>query len=532
MKILTFSFQNPLDDSTNREELEKTFETLTDCKNSISEDGKTVAVTITDETGIFTVTDNLVAGAAAVNCPVEPRPVIKENDEEETKKKMPRIPLTVFVAVVCLSIMAAVLLTSAFFIRLYKPAINLFNPGNSGTEDKALFSELTTFDRFFKTYGYSPNQLSDEEMTSYLLKAYVSATGDKYAYYYDAEEYDQQKMANVATGVGMGVNIMSNELEYKGEDLMVLQVTRVYEGSPAYKAGVRLGDCIAWSGIGESRKSLSDFSTFAEATATLRAEKEGDTISFTALRHDGDSYKEIEFNVAAKVFVAPPVSGRVSTTNPEVGIIDIVEFNLTTPRYLKQSMNQLIEQGITEFVIDLRENPGGDLKSIIACLSYFLEDNQLILRIRDRDGNAKDEFVSVRYNSGLYADCSVRPEEIGMYSKYRYAIIVNGGTASAAELFTAAFRDYDLAKIVGEKTYGKGCMQNQYDLSAFHIPGALRLTTNFYDPPSLVNYDGIKISPSEGYAVELPEAYETTYYTLIPEAEDTQMAAAISSFVS
>ncbi len=532
MKKLFFSFVEPIEQAEEREEIQNALSKLTTCPVSVDADGKHVTVSVEDETQIFSVRENLIAGAAANGKPVNSEPtVLSDEDAGEAKKagkKMPSVSLGTFIVVICLSILAAVLFTTAVFVRNMRSSVNVTRPGSqdSGTD---IFPEITTIDSFFKSYGYDLGDVTDQELVTAMMKAYCQATGDQYAYYYDEKELEAQQLANQGTGVGMGVNIVDRYVDWNETTYAVVQIVRVYEGSPAYEAGMLAGDCIYAIGTGDSKKTINSFQTFNEASALLKAEKEGDIISFTVLRPNGDTYEEIPFNIEARLFIAPPVSSRISETDPSVGIVTVTEFNLSTPLYFKSAMNALIAQGIERFVIDLRNNPGGELKSIEAVLSYFLNENDLMIRIRGKNGSVKDELVSVRYNSGTYAECSVKAEEIGMYKDYAYAVLVNENTASAAELFTSNFRDHNIGTIVGVKTYGKGCMQNMYLLSAYGIPGALKLTTHFYDPPSLVNYDGIGISPTEGYEVEVPEAYRGTYVTLIPEADDAQLQSAIQA---
>ena len=112
-----------------------------------------------------------------------------------------------------------------------------------------------------------------------------------------------------------------------------------------------------------------------------------------------------------------------------------------------------------------------------------------------------------------------------MYRDLKSVVITNENTASAAELFTATFRDYGLAKIVGATTYGKGCMQTILPLDEYGLEGALRVTTAMYFSQSRKIYHEIGIEPD--YAVELPEeAYEYNFFVL-PENLDTQLQKAI-----
>ena len=129
--------------------------------------------------------------------------------------------------------------------------------------------------------------------------------------------------------------------------------------------------------------------------------------------------------------------------------------------------------------------------------------------------------------SGSYAACSVAASEIGMYRNYTHAVITNGYTASAAELFTAVLKDYSLATVVGETTIGKGVLQTVYNLEKWGYSGAIKLTTGYYNPPSGVNYDGVGVLPH--VEVKLSEAAANKSIYLLTEEEDDQLQEAVKA---
>ena len=124
----------------------------------------------------------------------------------------------------------------------------------------------------------------------------------------------------------------------------------------------------------------------------------------------------------------------------------------------------------------------------------------------------------------------MKAEDIAKYRNYPAAILINGYTASAAELFTSGMKDYGLATVIGEVSYGKGCMQSIIDLSIYDLPGAMKLTTSFYFPPISDNYHGIGVLPDDGYEVVLSEeAAKVNPYSLLDDnqALDNQLSAAL-----
>jgi hypothetical protein len=115
-------------------------------------------------------------------------------------------------------------------------------------------------------------------------------------------------------------------------------------------------------------------------------------------------------------------------------------------------------------------------------------------------------------------------EEIGMYRGYSYAILINGNTASAAELMAAVFRDYSLGTVIGEKSYGKGSVQGLYSLADIGLEGGLRVTTKMYFPPCGEGYNGMGITPD--ISVAFPEG---KHLGMVTESEDTQLMCAIEN---
>ncbi|MBR5286851.1 MAG: S41 family peptidase, partial [Clostridia bacterium] len=154
------------------------------------------------------------------------------------------------------------------------------------------------------------------------------------------------------------------------------------------------------------------------------------------------------------------------------------------------------------FIFDVRNNGGGYLDEILAVLDTLLPEGPII-NIVDKNG------ATQTHNSD--ANCI----------KGEMVVLCNGNTASAAELFTAALRDYKLAKTVGQTTFGKGTMQTTRLLSD---GSALKLSVAFYNPPSNVSYDKIGIKPD--YEIKLTEYWENRYFKM-PIEEDTQLQKAI-----
>jgi carboxyl-terminal processing protease len=171
-------------------------------------------------------------------------------------------------------------------------------------------------------------------------------------------------------------------------------------------------------------------------------------------------------------------------------------------------MESLQKQGCEKFIFDLRGNPGGELNSVVAMLDYLLPEGPIV-HILDSNKNVTNVYKSDKND--------VKGEMV---------VLTDGLTASAAELFTSALRDYEKATLIGTKTYGKGCGQSFHPLSN---GGLITVTSFYYNPPFGENYDGIGIYPD--IEVELPEEYRNTNTLIIPQESDTQLNAALEELI-
>ncbi len=426
---------------------------------------------------------------------------------------------TVSLPVFIVSLIAAVLVVGVLAFSL-GGVFSALLPGMFGSSDilgtdpdadvEDYVGKIGLFDQIFKQYSIydTDGQLLLDQM----LKAYAAATGDLYAAYYTEEEFNALMEENGGNAVGVGIMVIEST-DPKG-----VMIISVIKDSPAAAAGVLPGDIIVGIGRGENAVSFADCSY--EAALDLLTGDAGSLAEITVLR-DGE---ELQFSITRAPVNIITVTGKVSETDPTVGIVRIEQFDLKTPAQFKEIMESLIGRGCTKFIYDLRNNPGGDLRSVMAVLAFFLEEDDLVTSIVGRDGSTEYEKIEAVSFEGEYADCSIKAEDIGRYRFYGKAVLVNGYSASAAELFTATLRDYELATIVGTTTFGKGILQSIFSLEPFGYKGGMKLTTGYYSPPSGENYDGKGITPHK--VVE--PAFEKSIY-LLTEQEDNQLQAAITA---
>ena len=392
----------------------------------------------------------------------------------------------------------------------------------SSSEIPEYFEDLIALDKFFKEHSYEG--FDEEKMAEAILDAYVAATGDIYAEYLNAEEYEAYFEERAGEFVGIGVSIVNSEIEIGGAKYKTMEIISVFKDSPAMESGVMVGDHITYvENNGEMQ--LVNTLGYTNALECMLGES-GTAAKFIVYRKNGGDYEEVPFEITRRKVESESVTYKVSETNREVGIINITGFDLTTPTQFKEAVNFLRDvKKCKYFVFDLRNNPGGSLDSIETVLSYFLNEGDEIVSTEYADGTTESMVARVKRYYVDYSSLDVKKDEIGMYRDLDFIVLTNENTASAAELFTATMRDYSLAKIVGKTTYGKGCMQTLYPLDSYGIPGGLKLTVAMYYSASKTVYHGTGIVPD--YDVDLSDEAKKINFYILPENMDAQMQKAI-----
>jgi carboxyl-terminal processing protease len=297
---------------------------------------------------------------------------------------------------------------------------------------------------------------------------------------------------NRGTMVGIGVRVIFDN------DKNLIEVISVMPDSPAEAGGMLPGDYIYKVGS----EYISELGYFA-SVEKIKGEK-GTEVTLTVLR--GSNYLEEK----VMTFIRDEVNMQTVSSrkiNENIGYIRILEFNKETPNEFISAMEELQHNGATQFIFDVRYNPGGDLDGIQKTLDYLLPEGPII-RIVYKDGHEE-----VKYSDANFVDVPM-------------IVLINENTASAAELFAAALRDYEKATLIGVKTYGKGTMQTILGLGD---GSGLRISQYMYNPPYGDNYENIGVFPH--IEVKLPEELlkEKNFYKLTDD-EDTQLQAAIYRF--
>ena len=458
--------------------------------------------------------------------PVAPKPHVAQTPPPEKGKK---VSLTAAISTVIVAVVLAVLLTFSLTTAYMKANTStVITPGQSQPE-AGPFDQLEIIDRLFRSATVL--DIDEEALITGVLKGYVAATGDVYAEYFTAEEFQSQMDTNNGKMCGIGVSVVNGILNLNGVDYQVITIANVYPDSPAEKAGVLPGDHIMYVGKGEDRTLVHELG-YTQALAVMKGE-EGTECTFTVLRRpagaaEGTPYEEVEITAIRETFTTRSVTFRHYSEDETVGIIKMTGFDNTTRDQFVEAVETLKSEGCTSFVLDLRGNPGGLLTSVEDVLVFFLQEDDTIITTKDASG--RETTTTVTLNKAGKVMCGtgeLTAEDIGRYRDLKISLLVNDYSASAAELFTSNIRDYELGTIVGTTTYGKGCGQTTYPLSRYGYDGALKLTSFYYYPPCGEGYDGIGITPH--VEVELSEEAQKYNINLLPDELDNQLAAAVAS---
>jgi carboxyl-terminal processing protease len=275
------------------------------------------------------------------------------------------------------------------------------------------------------------------------------STLDPHSSFFSPIEYARMRERQEGRYYGIGIQIVSVDGD--------VTATRVFEGSPAYKAGMRLGDVFSRI-AGEDAKGWTN----DQAMGKLRGPK-GTTVNIE-IRRRGYG-QPIPIALTRDEVLIPTVTSSFMIDDT-TGYIRMQDFGENTDRDVKQALRQLKAKGMKRLLFDIRLNPGGPLDQAIKVANEFLPKGRMIVYTRGRVQNSDQDY---------------RATEDGEFADIPIVMIANRGSASASEIVTGALQDHDRAYIVGETTFGKALVQSIYKVSG---GAGLALTTAHYYTPS------------------------------------------------
>jgi len=349
------------------------------------------------------------------------------------------------------------------------------------------YSKLTELENVIKNNFVG--QADMEQARDAAAEAMVDALGDRWSYYISAEDYAAYQDNKDNSYVGVGITII------KREDAAGFDITEVTPGGSAYEQGVLPGDIlIAVDGQPVAEKTTTDIRTIVRG-------EEGTNVSVTVLRNE----EELEFTLQRKRIQLAVARGQM--LDGGIGLVRIENFNTNCASETIAAVKDLLEQGATKLIFDVRNNPGGYVKEMTKVLDYLLPEG-VLFRQEDNTGKAS-QIDSDK-------DCLEVP----------MAVLVNGDSYSAAEFFAAALREYDWAIVVGQQTVGKGYYQYTIDL---YDGSAVNLSCGKYFTPKGVNLTEVGgLTPDAEVEVDEQTAAQIASQT-ISVTEDPQIQAAIEA---
>lgn len=336
---------------------------------------------------------------------------------------------------------------------------------------------------------------------------------DPYSVYYNEEDYPS--MLEDTSGEYCGIGAMVSQNRSTG----IATVVKVFENSPAFEAGMLPGDII-YEVEGES---VAGIELDLLVSNYIRGE-EGSKVKITVLR--GDANDEVDLTIERRQIEVPTVEHEMLENH--VGYVCIMQFDEVTGQQFKLAVDDLESQGMEKLVVDLRDNPGGLLDAVVEILAYVLPDDKMdgmLVSTADKDGKGDRFFCKdgkIQYESDYQQSNSSYPKDDNHEVDVPLAVLVNGNSASASEVFTGAIQDYEAGVVVGTQTFGKGIVQSLLPLGD---GTAIKLTTAHYYTPSGFDLHGVGLAPD--VEVELDEELRTK--AVVDKSEDNQILAAIEA---
>lgn len=369
-------------------------------------------------------------------------------------------------------------------------SMNMFNNTVSSVKNKErMYNKLSEVDRYVRANEYF--DINDDTLNDTIASGYMLGISDRYARYYSAKAYSER--VGLANGrlMGIGVSVV------KDPSSGYARIIRVYDNTPATNVGLEVGGFI--TAIGDtSTRSMSDTATM---TSALLGE-EGSTVSIkylTPLR------EEQSFEIIHANYTTPSIS-TVRLMDNGVGYLRIDSFTSGTAVEFRNAVNSLTNQGATSLIFDLRDNSGENLNAALVATDYCVPSG-LIAQSQDKGGNVADLRMSDENEITLPMVC-----------------LVNGSTASGAELFANALHKMAGATIVGSTTAGKGVLLS--DPQSLSDGSAVVITVGILLDNEGKNWNGTGLTPDVDASLTNDE--QSSYYDFTVD-NDPQITKAINA---
>lgn len=370
------------------------------------------------------------------------------------------------------------------FVLTWTVSLSIYNSKIASSEKfEGVYEKLKEMDATVRANYINISSVKDDQLENAILNGYLSGIGDPYAYYMPPSTYFelQQTTNGIVSGAGF-------EAESDGSGY--LKITRIYKGGSAESNGVQVGDVITEI---DGRSLLSmDESTAQDRLSgalgtklSLRLVRDGELLNVTLIR------QQIDIESVTREML-----------ENDIGYIHVTSFNAKTSDQFSAALDHIKSRRAKALIIDIRHNGGGLVSALKPMLNRLIPA-AVVATTESADGARK---TLIETDSEESLDIPI-------------VVLVDGGTASASEIFAVALRDEQGARLIGTQTYGKAVIQSTYE---FSDGSALTLPTATIIPSKSSPYNGVGLKPD--FAVELPEGI--TFDQLTRES-DTQLQKAL-----
>ena len=349
-----------------------------------------------------------------------------------------------------------------------------------GSVSSSLDDFIATYNDILENY-YQP--VDADELLSAGIDGMVNYLGDPYSVYMDEDETREFNLVLDGTYSGIGA-----EIQYQDETEEI-KVINVYPNTPAEKAGIKEEDIIVKvNGAEVKGKNATEVSQIVRGS-------EGTDVILT-IRRDKEE-KEVTIT-RGSVDIPSVTSEIIEKNNKKIGYIYVTIFAENTDAQFKSEVEKLEKENIDSLIIDLRQNSGGHLKTVTNMISMFIKKDEIIYKLKTKD-NVEDF-----------------KDETEEHRTYPIAVIIDNGSASASEVFTAALKEKYGATVIGETSYGKGKVQRAYNLSN---GGMIKYTYQEWLTPegNYIDQEGIKPNIEVKYSLGDKDKYDSQVLKAIDE---------------
>lgn len=306
---------------------------------------------------------------------------------------------------------------------------------------------------------YYKDDVDMDALADGIYHGLMEAVGDPYTRYYSVEEFEEfmEDATGEYSGIGAYVKY-DTELKYP-------VISKPIEGSPAEEAGLLPEDIIAVID-GESVYDIGDL----DKVVGMIKGPEGTTVDVTILR--GEKKEKINVTLERRKVEVDTV--RWKMLEDAMAYIQIDSFDDVTPTQFESALSNCEKEGMKGLVLDLRGNPGGNLTSVLAIARQMLPEGLIV-------------YIEDKYGKQMRYEC--KGEHV---FEYPMVVLIDGGSASAAELLSGAIQDYGIGTLIGTTSFGKGIVQ---DIIRMNDGSAIKITTSSYYTPKGRNIHGTGIEP-------------------------------------